>query len=135
MKLIIYTDGASRGNPGKASYGFVILNGQNEVIFEKGEYIGITTNNVAEYTAVLEALKYVKNQFIQKEVEISFLSDSNLVVSQLSGIFKVKSEHLKPLIRSINLLKPYFIKVNFKHIPRAQNSRADKLANLALDCL
>ena len=104
MKLIIFTDGASRGNPGHASYGFTISNEDGKLLHESGKYIGIATNNVAEYMAVLEALKYVKEKYSKDLRSIELFADSKLVAEQLSGRYKVKSAHLKPLIGSIKIL-------------------------------
>lgn len=133
MKLIIYTDGASRGNPGPASYGFTISDDKGELIYEQGKYIGITTNNVAEYTAVYEALKYIRERFINTPLEIEFYADSKLVVEQLSGRFKIKSPHLKLIIDKIRVLTQQLGGVLHNHVPREKNKEADKLANLALD--
>lgn len=134
MKLIVYTDGASRGNPGHASYGFTILEKNGEMLFEKGEYIGVATNNVAEYKGVLEALKAIQSKFAGNKLEsIEFFADSKLVAEQLSGRFKVKSPHLLPMVEEIKALALNLGGVTFSHIPRAQNVQADKLANLALD--
>lgn len=131
MKLTIYTDGASRGNPGKASYGFVVF-GNGKKIYQEGKYLGIKTNNFAEYTAVLCALEYVKKHF--KGVSVSFLMDSKLVAEQLSGRYKIKSPNLIPLAREIrNLCEDR--EVSFAHIPRSGNMLADMVANQALDSL
>lgn len=133
MKLIIYTDGASRGNPGHASYGFTISDENGKLIFEEGKYIGIATNNVAEYMAVLEALKYIKKFLGKQSLQIELYADSKLVVEQLSGRFKVKSPHLKPLIEQIQILKMELGGGIHNHVPREKNTEADRLANLALD--
>lgn len=130
MKLVIFTDGASRGNPGPASYGFVIKEG-NKTIYQEGKYIGVATNNVAEYTAVLQALKYIKKP--EGEKEISIFCDSKLVAEQLLGRFKIKAKHLKPIFEQIKILELELGGISYQHIPRSQNSEADKLANLALD--
>ncbi|KKQ81815.1 MAG: Ribonuclease H [Candidatus Daviesbacteria bacterium GW2011_GWF2_38_7] len=132
MKLIIFTDGASRGNPGHASYGFTISNEDGKLLHESGKYIGIATNNVAEYMAVLEALKYVKEKYSKDLRSIELFADSKLVAEQLSGRYKVKSAHLKPLIGSIKILVLELGGVLFTHVPRAKNAEADRLANLAL---
>lgn len=135
-KLIIYTDGASRGNPGHASYGFVVFDENERLIHEKGEYIGVTTNNVAEYTAVLQALKYVGKRFgMNGHVNITFMSDSKLVAEQLSGRFKIKSPHLKLIIGKIKGLAADLGEIVYSHVPRSQNIRADMMANKALDVL
>lgn len=134
MKLTIYTDGASRGNPGPASYGFAILDDKGNIIHKEGNKIGIATNNVAEYMAVLEALKYVYS--IQYPVSgIELYADSKLVAEQLSGRFKVKAKHLMPLIERIKIMAMELGGVSYHHIPRSENMLADSLANLALDSL
>lgn len=139
MKLIIYTDGASRGNPGLAAYGFVIEDEKGNILHKEGGVIGITTNNVAEYTAVLQALKYIKkieSKPSQKEIfytKIELFADSKLVAEQLSGRFKVKAKHLKPIIEQIKILATKLGSVTYSHILRSQNTVADKLANQALD--
>ncbi len=135
MKLIIYTDGASRGNPGKASYGFSIKDGSGKLIFEDGKYIGITTNNFAEYSAVLNALEYIVKNLSAKPSEINFFMDSKLVVEQLSGRFKIKSPNLIPLIYKIKALETNLNNVSYRHVPRSLNKVADALANKALDDL
>lgn len=133
MKLIVFTDGASRGNPGPASYGFVISEG-GKVIYEEGKTLGITTNNVAEYSSVLQSLKYIKKNYAKDfPVTVDYFADSRLVVEQLSGRFKVKSNHLRELIMQINILINEVGNVSFNHVPREQNKIADGLANLALD--
>lgn len=133
MKLIIYTDGASRGNPGPASYGFTISDDQGKLLYEEGKYIGITTNNVAEYTGVYEALKYIKRKHGRHFLEIELYADSKLVVEQLSGRYKMKSPHLKPIFEQIKILAIELGGVVHTHIPRSHNGEADRLANLALD--
>lgn len=132
MKLVIYTDGASRGNPGRASYGFTISDDKGNLIYEEGKYIGVTTNNVAEYTGVLEALKKA-HKFSKSHGEIELFADSRLIVEQLSGNFKVKAPHLKPIFDQIKVLEMEIGKVFYTHIPREKNFRADSLANEALD--
>lgn len=133
MKLIIYTDGASRGNPGQASYGFTISDQNGKLIYEEGKYIGTATNNVAEYMAVLEALKYIKKNFKKQPLQLELFADSKLVVEQLSGRFKVKSPHLKPLIEQIQILKMEMGGAIHNHVRREKNFEADRLANLVLD--
>ncbi len=134
MKLVIYTDGASRGNPGLASYGFTIAEKSGKLLYEKGEFIGITTNNVAEYTAVLEAFKQIFGAFKDRAtLQIEVFADSKLVIEQLSGRYKIKSSHLKVIIEEIKILSLEFGKITYSHIPREQNTEADRLANIALD--
>lgn len=134
MKLIIYADGASRGNPGFASYGFNIQNEKGNTVYEEGKFIGISTNNFAEYSAVLASLKYVLKRFFRgRPLTIECYVDSKLVAQQLSGRFKIKSLNLKPLILQVQNLMTGIGKVNFYYIPRDKNKRADYLANQALD--
>ncbi len=134
MILTIYTDGASRGNPGKASYGFVVFNEEKKKIHDDGKYLGIKTNNFAEYTAVLKALEYVKDNF-PPATTIKFHMDSKLVAEQLSGRYKIKSPNLIPLVNKIKSLREFFKEVTYKHIPRSMNMLADEQANMALDSL
>lgn len=135
MKLIIYTDGASRGNPGPASYGFTISDDRGKLLHEEGRYIGKTTNNVAEYTAVLEVLKHAKEEFGNKVSQVEVYVDSKLVAQQLSGKYKIKAKHLKPIIEKIQIISLELGGVTFSYVPRSKNTLADKLANLALDSL
>ena len=128
--FIIYIDGASRGNPGHASYGFAVLNSDGEVVHSGSGYIGISTNNVAEYTALREALRFALAQSIHS---VQIRSDSELVVKQLNGEYKVKSEHLAVLNEECRQLLRRFEWYEIKHIPRLQNKIADRLANEALD--
>lgn len=133
-KIIVYTDGASRGNPGLASYGFAIFDETNKLLFEEGKCIGITTNNVAEYMAVLESLNKIIQSFKNDlPIEINYFADSKLVVEQLSGRYKVKSVHLKEIIVQIKDLQKGLGKITFNHIFREKNKHADRLANEALD--
>ncbi|MBI2039709.1 ribonuclease HI family protein [Candidatus Microgenomates bacterium] len=137
MKLIIYTDGASRGNPGPAAYGFTIQDENGKLLYEEGKYIGVTTNNVAEYTAVLEVLKHVtkhaREKFAQEKLQVELYADSKLVAEQLSGRYKIKAKHLKPIIEQIQKLAIEVGGIIFSHVPRSQNTQADRLANQALD--
>ncbi len=132
-KLKIFTDGGSRGNPGEAAIGVVILNDDDGTrVGEISEKIGIATNNVAEYKAVLRALEYAEENF--GELQIDFILDSELVVKQLLGLYKVKNEDLKILYYSI---KEKIIslggEVSFTAVRREKNVEADALVNKALD--
>ncbi|TSC64311.1 MAG: ribonuclease HI, partial [Microgenomates group bacterium Gr01-1014_93] len=118
MKLIIFTDGASRGNPGPASYGFTISNGSGKLLHEEGCYIGQTTNNVAEYTAVLKALEWVRKNLNTRDLEINLFADSKLVAEQLSGRYKIKAAHLKPIIEQIKILGIKLGGVFYTHVDR-----------------
>lgn len=134
MKLIIFTDGASRGNPGESSYGFSISDSDGNLVYQQGKYLGINTNNFAEYSAVLAAYKYLVAEFsFDLPEEITFYMDSKLVKEQLSGRYKIKAPNLIPLIQEIKSLESNFDKISYNHIPRAQNSVPDRLANEALD--
>lgn len=130
--MIVYTDGASRGNPGKSAYGFVVYDHEGRQIYKEGSFIGIATNNIAEYTAVIRAFEFIKDN-LTEVTEIEVMADSNLVVQQLSGKFKVKALHLKPLINNIRELEKNFTKATYRHIRRNFNKEADSLANMALD--
>ena len=130
-KIIVYTDGGSRGNPGPAALGVVIIGSH-----EYGERIGNTTNNIAEYKAVIFALKKVKQLVGNKkagEVEVEVRMDSELIVRQLEGEYKIKDEDLQPLFIEVWNLKLDFKKVDFVHVRREKNKRADELVNEALD--
>ena len=135
-KIIIYTDGGSRGNPGEAAIGIVIKNEKGETLKKYGEAIGRATNNEAEYNAAIFALKKVKQLFggektVHMALEIRM--DSELVARQLSGVYKIEEEKLfRPFITIWNL-KMNFGKIVFRHIPREQNKEADRLLNEALD--
>lgn len=131
-KLIIYTDGASRGNPGHSSYGFTIKDESGKLLYEEGKYLGVNTNNFAEYSAVLAALNYMKENFNAKP-RVDFFMDSKLVVEQLCGRFKIKSPTLGELIYRIREIEKGFGEITYTHVPREKNKIADCLANLALD--
>lgn len=135
MKLIIYTDGASRGNPGPASYGFTISDELGKLLHEEGEYIGKTTNNVAEYIAVLCALEWVRDNYSDQRVEIELFADSKLAAEQLSGRYKIKHPNLKSLFEQIKILEMQLGVIKYTHVPRGKNTEADKLANKALDSI
>ncbi|MFC1594900.1 ribonuclease HI family protein [Patescibacteria group bacterium] len=135
-KLIIYTDGGSRGNPGPAAIGVVIENGQREVLKKYGEKIGEKTNNEAEYEAIIFALKKAKQLFGKektKKMNIDMYMDSELVASQLSGKYKIEEERLFPYFIKIWNLKFDFGKITFNHILRNKNKEADRMLNEALD--
>lgn len=138
QKLLIYTDGGARGNPGPGAIGLVIFsqNNQNQKIFSCAKKIGNCTNNIAEYTAVLEAHKWLlanKHKFITVS-EINFFLDSKLVVNQLKGLFKIKNQELVNLYYSIKEMEKKFNqKIIYQLIPREENITADYLVNQALD--
>jgi len=128
--LIIYSDGGSRGNPGPSASGFVILNDQHEVLEEGGEYLGITTNNQAEYHAVRLGLVAARKY---KPSKITFRIDSLLVVNQMNGKFKIRNKDLWPIHENIKKLVTEFKEVDFGHVPREENELADAKVNEVLD--
>ncbi len=131
-ELKIYTDGASRGNPGKAAWGFVILDKNENPVTNQSGYIGPSTNNQAEYFAVIRALQRAK-ELTQTKVEVH--SDSQLLVNQVTGSWKVKDNELRRLYRRVRTLVDQFEEANFTHLPREDPhiSEADELCNLRLD--
>ncbi len=129
-KIKLYADGGSRGNPGPSASGYVLLDMNDQVLVEKGEYIGITTNNQAEYQALRFGLHEAKKLGVQ---EVDVYLDSLLVVNQMKGIFKVKNRDLYPIHESIKELCTEFKKVTFTHVPRELNKLADGMVNQCLD--
>lgn len=129
-EIVLYIDGAARGNPGKAGIGIVLKDKRDKVVEEVGQYIGETTNNVAEYRALLEGLKRVLARGA-KVVEI--FSDSELLVRQINGRYRVKSQSLLPIYMEAMKLLNGLTHWKIAHVPREHNSRADTLANMAID--
>lgn len=129
-KLKIYTDGGSRGNPGPSASGYILLDLDDNVLVDKGVYLGITTNNQAEYTALKLALEEARAMGAS---EIQVFMDSMLVVNQMKGIFKIKNRDLWPIHDAIKQLANGFKKISFTHIPRELNKLADAAVNRALD--
>jgi len=131
LKLIIEADGGSRGNPGPAAYGCLVKDAQtNEVLFEEGKTLGITTNNVAEYSGLVAALEAAHK--IDPNAQIEVRMDSKLVVEQMSGNWKIKHENMKDLVGKA---RNAFAKDQVKYVwvPREDNLAADTLLNIALD--
>ncbi|HUD10578.1 MAG TPA: reverse transcriptase-like protein [Candidatus Saccharimonadales bacterium] len=126
----VFTDGGSRGNPGPSASGFVILDMEDNVLVDKGLYLGITTNNQAEYTALKLALEECLKMGI---LEAQVYLDSLLVVNQMKGIYKVKNRDLWPIHDAIKQLAKNFKKISFSHVPREFNKLADAAVNRALD--
>lgn len=124
----IYVDGGARGNPGTAAAAFVIYDGKKLVDWAAQE-LGVQTSNYAEYSAVIMALDTAANREIEK---IEILSDSQLVVNQLNGDWKVKDETIKDIHQKVLNQLPHFKEVKFTHIPREQNQIADFLVNTQL---
>lgn len=137
-KIIVYTDGGSRGNPGPAAIGIVFCNEKNQVFKKYSEFLGEKTNNEAEYLAIISALKKFKLFFgkkLAKETELEIRSDSELVVNQLNGKYKILEKDLQPLFLEVWNLKFDFKKIKFKYIRRSKNKEADSLVNETLDSL
>ena len=136
MKYVIYSDGGARGNPGPAAYGFLIRDENLQTLAETGEYLGRLTNNQAEYEGVIHAFKWVwghRNLFaIGTDIEVRL--DSDLLVNQLKGAYKIKSPGLKKLsLIAKDLEKTIGIPIHYVHVPREKNKDADRLVNRALD--
>jgi ribonuclease HI len=126
----LYCDGASRGNPGPAAAGVVLLDPQGGQQVRKGRYLGQTTNNVAEYQALLLGLEEAHKLGVQK---LQVFADSELMVKQLTGRYRVKSPHLLPLWRQALLALKQFEAYVVAHVPREENRLADEAANRAID--
>ncbi|MDP8256181.1 MAG: ribonuclease HI family protein [Candidatus Alcyoniella australis] len=123
-------DGASRGNPGPASAGAVLYDGTGRVLARAGKYLGENTNNYAEYNGLLLALKLAREHGVRRLV---IRADSQLIVRQIEGRYKVKAANLIPLYQRARELMAHFERVRVEHGPREKNSEADRLANLAID--
>jgi ribonuclease HI len=129
-EAVLWTDGAARGNPGPAGIGAILKSPSGEVLFTGSEYLGHTTNNVAEYKAVLLGLQGALAQGIRK-VEVR--ADSELLIKQLRGEYRVKSPGLKPLFDEARKLLARFASVKLTHVRRELNGEADRLANQGID--
>lgn len=127
--LTIYTDGASRNNPGEAGAGVFIMQ-DGEPVARIARYLGTATNNVAEYTAAIIGLEHAVKLGVSR---VKLFADSELLVKQLNGQYRVKNEGLKPLYSRAKELIAKIGSVEVQYIPRAQNSEADALANKAID--
>jgi ribonuclease HI len=132
----IFSDGGARGNPGHAASAYVIYDSE-EVISQNSKYLGIATNNVAEYSGVILALEALLEMNL-KDDEVSFRMDSELVVKQLTGVYRIKNADLMDLSIKVKkllntLLETKNLKITFTHVPRSQNALADKLVNENLD--
>jgi len=135
-KITIYIDGGSRGNPGPSAIGVVFCNEHGQMFKEYSEYLGEGTNNEAEYQGAIFALKKFKALFgkkIAETSEVEIRSDSELLVKQLNGEYKILEPRIKDLFFEIWNLKTDFKKVKFTLIPRSKNQAADRLVNEALD--
>jgi ribonuclease HI len=135
-KFIVHTDGGSRSNPGPAAIGIVISNEKRQKLKEFGEYLGTATNNEAEYTAAITALKKIKSLWGKenaKRSEVNMFADSELLVKQMKGEYKIENAKIQPLFLELWNLMIDFKKVSFTAIPREKNKAADRLVNEALD--
>jgi len=132
MKLKMYTDGGSRGNPGPSAIGVLICDNNNKELLRYKDYIGDGTNNIAEYCALIAGLEIAADN---KAIELECFLDSELVVKQMTGIYKVKKPHIKKLVSSVVAKAECFNKITYTHLPRSNPYMviADSLVNKALD--
>jgi len=130
LKLVVHVDGGARGNPGPAAIGVVVSEPGGEVLEEGGERIGVATNNVAEYRALLLGLQRTRALGAQ---EVEIVNDSELIARQLTGAYRVKHPAMKPLYREAITALRGFHRWQIRTVPREQNARADALVNAALD--
>jgi ribonuclease HI len=128
--LVLFADGASRGNPGLSGAGAVLLTIAGEVVAELGSFLGVATNNVAEYQALLLGLSAARARGVRA---ITVRMDSELVVKQVRGTYQVKNLALQRLHARVLALRREFDSFRIEHVPRAENAAADRLANLAID--
>jgi len=131
--LKVYIDGGSRGNPGDAAIGVVVYNDKGEEIYRFGEKIGAKTNNVAEYSALIRALEHLVKMISNPDEKILIYSDSELLVKQINGIYKVKNKKLKTLYDKAKGLLKNFKNIEIKHIVREKNTVSDWIVNRVLD--
>ena len=130
LPIVAYIDGGSRGNPGPAGYGVSIETSTGTIIDEFTGTIGVATNNTAEYRGLIAALEYlVENQYRDAIIR----SDSQLLTRQMTGRYQVKHSQLRKLYTRAKELETFFENIDYEHIPREKNQRADKLANVAMD--
>lgn len=132
----VFTDGGARGNPGDAGIGIYITDEKENELAGFGKKIGFATNNVAEYKAVINALDWIieNKKSLSHNAKINFYLDSNLVCSQIIGIFKVKDSNLRNLLSDVRTREGQInFPIYYKHIPREHNTKADSFVNLALD--
>lgn len=129
-KVKLYTDGGSRGNPGPSAIGFAVFDESDNLLFKESKYLGITTNNQAEYQGLKQGLEACKKHGFR---ELDVYMDSLLVINQMKGIFKVKNRDLWPIYESTKEFISHFSKISFTHIPRELNKVADSMVNECLD--
>lgn len=130
MKVVVNVDGGARGNPGPAAIGAVVATPEGDVLAERSERIGIATNNVAEYRALIEGIALAAEQGAR---ELELVGDSELVVKQVRGEYRVKDAGLKPLHAEVKAALAGFDRWEIRHVRREHNKRADELVNEALD--
>ena len=135
MELNIYTDGGARGNPGPAGFGFVIYGSHQKILVKCYQFLGTKTNNEAEYLGLISALNWLReNQNKYQISAVNFNSDSELLIRQITGVYKVKAPHLKDLyLTAYRLFSALPFPIKFHHVFRESNDLADKLANMAMD--
>ncbi len=137
MLYTLYADGGARGNPGPAGAGAVVFDSIGKRVVEVADYLGVATNNIAEYEAVIRGLKALQAEFPEghfKTHEVVIRMDSKLVIEQMKGNYKVKHPNLVPrYLDAKNVIARNFTKVSFEHVPREKNKDADELANKAMD--
>lgn len=132
MELKIFCDGGARGNPGPAAWAFIVYGEGNRLLAQNNGKMGIATNNVAEYTAVIKALEWLGDYHHAENGKVRFFLDSQLVVSQLNGIFKIKNHRLRELIIRVREKEQAAGgNISYEYIPRKKNFLADKLVNAA----
>jgi len=129
-RAILHADGGSRGNPGLSGFGVVLLDPSGAVLAEKGECIGHATSNEAEYRGLIAGLRMALDHGV---TDLTIHMDSDLVVNQVNGDWKIRKAHLQPLAREAHALLARFAAWRVRHIPRERNARADALANRAMD--
>lgn len=132
MRYTIHADGGARGNPGPAGAGAIVHDEHDIVVHQVSEYLGLTTNNVAEYTALVRALEGLA-AIAGKKDDVVVKMDSELVIKQMRGEYRVKHPNLKPLFLRATALVQQFKSVTFTHVRREENGEADRLANDAMD--
>jgi ribonuclease HI len=130
VKARLFTDGGARGNPGPAAYGFVLEAEDGTVLDARGETIGVATNNVAEYSALLAGLRRAAELGVD---ELDVVSDSELMVKQMNGVYRVKNDALRELSLEAARLARALGNVSYRNVRRAENELADRLVNEALD--
>ncbi len=135
MNINVYTDGGSRGNPGPSGYGLVVYDDGQKILFQESKYLGIKTNNEAEYSGLIGALNWINNNKNSLEIsQINFYADSQLMIRQMQKKYKVKAPNLIPIFNQAqDLIKLISLPIIFKDIRRDFNQLADELANEAMD--